>query len=457
MMTETAGIAAPDLWLGMAKVVITPPVGGELSGFIARAAPMAGVHDELHARALVWSEAERLTNGAALVTLDVVDLNADTVAAIRAAASAQIGIPGERIGVACTHTHGGPATLVGRWLGRVDDDYLALLGRLAGGAVAQAARHLEPVFLHYGCGHEPTVGRNRRVPGGPIDPAVPVLRFQRPDGTVAALLLSYACHPVTLGPGNLLATADYPGYALRTLEAIYPGALAVFATGCCGQINTGHTARESTQGGGEEWRSYREAERLGRAVAAAAVQASEQSARSEVVSPVGGQPLRPTAIDVARRTVALPLLPTPAAEELDQLTREWREELARLTQEGGSVGTIGQYTVWLAWAEALRAGQLPTEITAEVLTIGLGEVTLVLLPGEIFVEFGLAIKERAAPRKVVTLSYANGTPGYIPHRSAYPEGGYEVEQAYRYYGYPACFAPEAGERVVEAALALLAR
>ena len=78
-----------------------------------------------------------------------------------------------------------------------------------------------------------------------------------------------------------------------------------------------------------------------------------------------------------------------------------------------------------------------------------------LLPGESFVEFGLAIKERGAPGTIVTLAYANGTPGYIPHRSAYAAGGYEVDDAFRYYGAPAAFAPEAGEAVVAAALALL--
>ena len=39
---------------------------------------------------------------------------------------------------------------------------------------------------------------------------------------------------MTLGPHNTLATGDYPGYVVRVLEAVYPGALAHFATGCCG-------------------------------------------------------------------------------------------------------------------------------------------------------------------------------------------------------------------------------
>ncbi|MGN6755198.1 MAG: neutral/alkaline non-lysosomal ceramidase N-terminal domain-containing protein [Thermomicrobiales bacterium] len=446
--------ALTSLQLGATKAVMTPPVGSELSGFIARTAPMAGVHDELYARALVFA-GEGAAERAALVTLDAIDLNATTVTAIRERAAALTGLTGERIGVACTHTHGGPAMLAGRWLGRADDGYLDVLAQTAAGAVAQAAARLEPVVLTYACGHEATVGRNRRVPGGVIAPAVPVLRFQRPDGTVAALLVNYACHPVTLGPDNLLTTADYPGYVVRTLEAIYPGALALFATGCCGQINTGHTARDGTFGRGLAWRTYGEAERLGRTVAGAATQAAEQAAREAAALPIASPPIHTVPVQVARRTVAMPLLPVASAAEIAAQMANWEAERARLVRDGGAAGEIGQYTVWLEWADAFLARQLPAAVEAEVQVITLGEVVLVLLPGEMFVEFGLAIKERAAPRPVITLAYANGTPGYIPHRSAYPEGGYEVEEAYRYYGYPACFAPEAGETLVEAALELL--
>lgn len=69
-------------------------------------------------------------------------------------------------------------------------------------------------------------------------------------------------------------------------------------------------------------------------------------------------------------------------------------------------------------------------------------------------ESGLEIKQVSAPRWATTLAYANGRPGYIPHRCAYPVGGYEVDEAFRYYGYPSCFAPEAGESIVETALEL---
>ena len=48
--------------------------------------------------------------------------------------------------------------------------------------------------------------------------------------------------------------------------------------------------------------------------------------------------------------------------------------------------------------------------------------------------------------------FSNGDVGYIPARLAYPKGGYEVAEAYRYYGYPAAIAPEGGEMIVASAV-----
>ena len=443
------------LYLGAASGPIAPPVGGDLSGFIARTEPMEGIHDELQVRAMVWAGDAGLSNAAVLVTLDVIDLVAPQVNAIREEAAALTGIPGQRIGVTCTHTHGGPATMPDGRLGRCDTGFLDRLCETAAVTVAVAARSIEPVVMSWAEGTEPTVGKNRRIPGGVTDSAVPTLRFQRSDGTVAALLVSYGCHPVTLGPDNRLATADYPGYARRTLEGVYPGAAVQFVTGCCGQVNNGHTARDGAEGRGTHWRTFAEAERIGRTVAGAALQAAEQVARYEVGLPATDGPVQPVHVRTASRTVRLPILPPPEPPELERLAAGWREEVATLVARERRAGQLERLQVFLAWADEVRTGPVAESADAEVMVIAIGDVSLVLLPGESFVEFGLEIKGRSGSNQVMTLAYANGRPGYIPHRSAYPAGGYEVDEAYRYYGYPACFAPEAGEAIVEAAIDLL--
>lgn len=132
-----------------------------------------------------------------------------------------------------THTHSGPPAILGARLGSVDPAYRGSLVQTGAGVVAAAARELQPVRGWFGLGQESSVGKNRRLPGRPIDADVPVIRFDTVDGRVRCVLVSYACHPVTLGPNNRFVSADYPGYVVRSLEALYRGAQAVFLTGCC--------------------------------------------------------------------------------------------------------------------------------------------------------------------------------------------------------------------------------
>ncbi|MBV9546726.1 MAG: hypothetical protein JOY61_20350 [Chloroflexi bacterium] len=449
-------IASPSLMLGAARACITPGPGAILSGFVARTEPMLGVHDDLFARALVLSDGHTNSAPVGVLALDLIGLDTGLVQAIRQRAADLMGFPdlSDRIAVTATHTHSGPAVILGARLGPVDEGYRDSLVQIGAETLAAAARELEPVQGWFGLGHESSVGKNRRVAGGPIDADVPVIRFDADGGRVRSVLVSYACHPVTLGPDNRLVSADYPGYLVRSLETVYGGARAMFLTGCCGQINTGHSAHASLSLGSASVRSFAEAERLGRVLAGAALQAAERAA------PPGGSPLAVlgpgVAIGAARQEVDLPFLPVHSPAELRREAALWREQAVDLLRSGAR-GEARLLEVSAEWAEATAAMPHPQRgVRAEVMLLAVGELTLVFLPGEPFFELGQAIKQRAG-RPIIVLGYANGSPGYVPHRSAYTEGGYEVVEAHRFYGQPAAFAPEAGEMLVGTALDLIHR
>ena len=88
----------------------------------------------------------------------------------------------------------------------------------------------------------------------------------------------------------------------------------------------------------------------------------------------------------------------------------------------------------------------PHEVEVQVITIG-PDIAFVSLPGEIFVELGLEIKKRSPFRYTHLIELANGAIGYIPNRSAYAEGNYEVVSAR--------VAAGSGEMLVESAVQLL--
>ncbi len=84
-------------------------------------------------------------------------------------------------------------------------------------------------------------------------------------------------------------------------------------------------------------------------------------------------------------------------------------------------------------------------LTVEVQVIGFSdEVAIVALPGEIFVELGLALKKASPFKHMIIAELANGSIGYVPDLAAYSQGNYEVVSA-------RC-AAGSGELLVEAAL-----
>src|SRR4029078_2332337 len=88
----------------------------------------------------------------------------------------------------------------------------------------------------------------------------------------------------------------------------------------------------------------------------------------------------------------------------------------------------------------------PLEVEVQVIALG-DELAWVSLPGEIFVELGLAIKKASPSKQTMIADPANGSIGYIPDRRSYAEGNYEPVSA-------RC-AAGSGEQLVEVAAKLL--
>lgn len=421
------------LRVGVSQVDITPPTGLAMTGYIARLGNAMGTHDPLYAKALIFDDGQ---HRAAFISCDVLAFDRHFVAATRAAIERQTGFPGANVLIACTHTHSGPATIFLRDCGEVDRMWMKELRRRLVAVFAAALDNRQPARVGFGRGHLAGRSQNRRQPGDVMDPEVGVLRVDRADGRPLAVALNFTCHPTILGPDNLLYSADYPGYTTRQIEAA-TGAPVLFLTGAIGDVGP-------VQVGG-----YTDAEALGGAVADAALAVLLQI-ECQVAARVA----------VASETLELPLLPLPSLREVEQAARASHAHL-QAAEAAGEAIPARIHRAMLGWAEdtlaGLRLNRLARTVAAEVQMIGVGDVWLAGIPGELFVELGLAIKRGLHPRPAFICGYANDDIGYLPTRAAYARGGYEVNDAYKYYGYPAALAPEAGEAVVAAALRLAAR
>lgn len=430
---------------GAARVVITPPIGVPLSGYFVaegRTETAREVHDDLYARALVLSDGDTTV---AIVTTDLIALGDEELAMVRGEVQQKAGIAPQHLILACTHTHSGPIVHpfppVEIVPGQADEEYFRLLPRLIGSAVAMAARRMRPARIGAGRGESYiNINRREKLPDGTLrglpflgrnpvgihDREVGVLRVDdAQSGKPLAVLLSYACHPVVLGP-NLEISADYVGYAVNFLEErLASGVVALFSNGAQGNMNS--IVHPGT---------YEDAQRLGIMLGAEVLKVTLSTATSDHAR-----------ITTATRRVELPLNPAAAPDHQRAYIDFLEQEHARFTREGDRSRAwdiemrlnVAHYRLYAR--ERTAHPFMPAEITAFGIRGDTTSIGLVSEPAELFCEYGMRARQHSPFATTLVLGLANGFIGYVPTPEVYTEGGYECEATQ--------VAPEAGEQLCQ--------
>ncbi len=226
------------------------------------------------------------------------------------------------------------------------------------------------------------------LPEGLIDPMVSLLGFWNESNPVA-LLSAYACHPQSyyrLG----IPSPDFPGIARFIRGQDVNMAMHVHFNGAGGNIAAGKY-NDGTQ-------SNRMA--LATRLANGMREAFESSTRI---------PLTSADISWSSELVSLPVAPHLNEPDL----------IAKL-KDTNPKGYIS-YADQLAWLQRSKAGN-----KIDITCLRVGDVRMLHLPGELFVEYQLAAKAMRPELHVMMAAYGNYGPGYIGTAAAYPEGGYET-------------------------------
>jgi hypothetical protein len=444
LLAAAAVASAQTLRVGTAEVVITPPVGMPMAGYYATRL-MQGVHDDLHAKAIVISSGGQQ---AALVACDLIGIPPGVIEEARRLVQTDTGIRGDSVMISATHSHTGPlipddGARAGAYGGNLEvaRQYRADLPRKIAESVRLANAHLLPARVAFGKGREDSLSFNRRFfmkdgsvgwnpgklnpnivkPAGPIDPEVPVVFFESMAGEPLATYVNFALHQDTVGGQD--ASADY-AFTLSTLlgKVKGPGMLTVFTIGAAGNINHLDVKSATPQKGHEE------AARIGTILSGEVV---KTYARLE--------PLRSSKLQAVHRTVSL----DPA--RLEPGDEERAAAFARQLDSGETVKFLDTVFAFRALDTIARDGR---QLDAEVQVIALGDqIAWVGLPGEIFTELGSAIKQASPFPLTIVAELAHGPVTYIPNTAAFPQGNYEVVSSRAAQG--------SGERLVAAARQLL--
>ena len=404
---------------GWAEVEITPPLGIGLGGRGGPETVAKKVLDPLFAQILYLKDPKG--TGFVLVSFDLIALPHDLSDRIRTDIGNELGVEWNLVVLNASHTHSGPYMIRSLIAGvgpapEIEIDYFKSLEDKIVSATRSAAKSMKPVKVDVFHGTS-DVGINRRGknklgnrgilpdPKGPFDDKLWVMKLT-PETGAAAVIFSYACHPVIVyGYANAAISADFPGVTRNAVrESLGPNTHAQFVQGFAGNIRPRVNA-DLEKG---VFRASRPAdlEKAGRDLADAILNAMKAN----------GQTLALNIAGVADRPF-LPRDKPPPREQYEKM----REDALATTNEFH----LGVSDYWLK-----RYDSGEGFARGDAWSLGLIRLAdnqwIVHSGGEPCVEWRAKISEWLAPLKIVTWGYSQEAKSYLPTESLLPEGGYEV-------------------------------
>ena len=421
-MGSTEGASATALSAGIGVADITPSGPIRMAGWASRDRPSDGVSHPIYAKALALRDAAGHTG--VWVTADILGYSRTMADTLERRLRNRYGLsPGQLI-LGSSHNHSGP--MIGDLLHLYfdlpaeDEAVVAryteqLLERIVG-VVGQALADLAPAELTMGFGLAGFGVNRRRARGADtlrrpqaVDHDVPVLAVRAPDGALRGILFGYACH--TTAVYDYRINGDYAGYAQSSLEAACPGATAMFAAGCGGDVNPLPRWREGL------------GESCG-AMLSAAVQ-DVLDGRYGAMTPVTG-PLATGADEPL-----LSLLDPPGREAL-------QAALPRLGPDGSDVERRAiEHQLGLLERDGSLRDHCPYPL--RVWRFGSGQL-VIALAGEPVVDYSLRFRAAYGWNRTWVAGYNHVLLAYVPSGRVLAEGDYEGTTGMLEYGLPGPFA-----------------
>jgi hypothetical protein len=413
-------VKAGSLHLAPVRFDVTPPMGHSLCGGWIK--PVVGYDDPQEAIGFV------LLGAGKPIVLCAVDwtgiLNSAHVQ-WRTALAEACGTTPERVAVQCVHQHNAPfacldaeeIVLAQKDLPHIveKDFFRRCLDR--GRKAVEAALKRTQSVTHVATGQAKVekVAANRRVdrdktgrvrrmrgssckvpalralPEGTIDPWLKTVAFYNGRQKIAACHY-YATHPMSYyGDGRV--SSDFTGLARKQRQKDEPGCTHIYFTGCAGNIAAG---------------KYNDGSKAMRPILTRRVY--DGIVKSEAK-------LRPVEIDsLAWNTINVlpPANPKLSADALQKM----------ISNKKNRVVNRNRPSYMLAWLNRVKR-KTPIVLSS----LRLGDVSLLHLPAECFVQYQLRTQHAHPNQFVASAAYGDGGPWYIPIKTEYPHGGYEVSVA----------------------------
>lgn len=417
-----------ELKAGAATVDITPKESHFLFGYPFVDRMSKGTHDTLLSSALYISDCNTQI---LFISNNVIYVTKGSVARIRRKISLKTGIPLSHILIAATHTHSAPVTAELVISGNdpvvpsVDSNYLNFMEDSTVEAACRAYSKAEPARIGFTTGDASGVGTNRHNPEGPKDMELPVLLVRNLNNEFIACMLICNMHPTILHEDSTLYSGDFPYFTGKSIqERLGKTCTVIYFTGTAGNQSPRHVTKSNT---------FKEAERIGNIVSEAILSQSVDTLNY----------FTDIQISVIQKFIDLPKRKFPPVEWAEQHRDKSKKLFKDLQKSSTDPREIRTAEVnWFGTEELLYLSTLAqsdklnkaykTILPVEIQVIKVGNLAFIAWPGEIFVEFGLALKKQF--NNIFMITYANGElQGYIVTKEAHEKGFYEAGNSFFEY------------------------
>ena len=409
---------------------ITPKYGLPLCGYFNER-PNKGAYDRLYVKAAVFRTEGK--DYAALISYDLCFVTAAFIKEVEEILAEKKSILAGKVMYTATHTHTGPYT-TSCFTDASDAGYLKQLKEITVRALELALDNLAPAELYTATTECTTLAFNRRYvmkngkvltnpgklnpdivrPEGGVDHAIMMMEV-RQNGLPALLITNISNHTDTIGgdfvsadwPGRMEAQIQHElGFDLPVMTIIAPQ----------GNINHFDVTSAVNQTG------YEEAQRIGKAYAAAIMAARYRLTKQEN-----------TAIKTASKSFEAPYLQltdeeyAAAKATYEKFKDEVMEEGKDFTSEDIAKGTPFVMKFFAEMAIGCRENPIKEKRCEQEMVIAFGDqLAIVALPCEAFVEIGFAIREASKYPMTVLATLGMGEIGYVGLPENYGIGGYET-------------------------------
>jgi hypothetical protein len=419
---------------GFGKALVNPPLGMAMEG-LGQQGGCQAINDDLFVRALYLVQG---THECLIIGYDLLFFERAVIDRYKNAIGRALELKPCQILLNTSHTHAGPRLTHWAYSDGPDANYLDVIEAASLAAARSARAAARGVTLYAGTATtRMPVSRRKILPDGtcqwapflkaPICDTVPFCLFKDSREQVVSVLFAASCHPSTYYELNI--SADYPGAAMRKLNAHFKTDGALFLQGAGGDTKPRQIAVAE-----DHWKHGRieDIEAAGAEVADAVI-ARARSVLGEVVPD----------LRTHLQELAWPLQPAPAREVFEAIQKNPEEREARRK--------------WAADMLAKQAcGGLPTAVpvTLHAVQLGIG-LSLLGVEGEVVGELGNLMLREFEHGVTFVLGYTNGCQIYLPITPMLQQGGYEVDSYWEYH-FPSPPAP-GGEQVLIDAIRELRR